>query len=104
MVQPPDTTNFDQWVQEWPDAKRYMVFLGVGGYEKVYRKSFAGSEPGTELFNKKLAAWAHFWANHMRDLGLEPRQLGLCIFDEPVTKKQFDLLSTWNRPIKEAEP
>ena len=104
MIQPPDTTNFDRWVRDWPHAKRYMVYFGVGGYEKVYRKNFAGSDPGTELFNKKLTAWAHFWANHMRELGLRPNQLGLCIFDEPVTQVQFDLLSTWNQVIKQAEP
>ena len=104
LTQSPNTANFDAWVQDWPEAKRYMVFLAAGGYTTVTRPAFAGSKPGTDLFEKKLASWAHFWANHMRKLGLQPSQLGLCVFDEPHSKEQFDLISLWYKAIKQAEP
>ena len=104
LIENPDTTNFDSWVKEWPDAERYMVFLAVGGYSSVFRPTFAGAKPGTKLFEKQLSAWTHFWANHMRELGLKPSQLGLCIFDEPVEKEQFDLVLKWNQVVTKSEP
>ncbi len=105
LIESPETADFDAWVRRWPDAQRYMVFLAVGGgYTGVDRPAFGGSKPGTELFEKKIAAWAHFWVDHIRSLGLRPDQFGLNIFDEPINKDQYDLLATWAKAIEQAEP
>ncbi|MBT3379302.1 MAG: hypothetical protein HN742_43110 [Lentisphaerae bacterium] len=97
MLRAPDTANFDRFVTRWPDARMYMVFLAVGN-------EFNGSPVGTDGFNAKVGTWAHFWAEHMRDLGLRPSQLGLLIYDEPHDRKAYDLITAWAHAIEAAEP
>lgn len=97
MLTTPDTTNFDRFVKLWPDAKMYMVFLAV-------KREFGGSRIGTDAFNVKVGNWAHFWAEHMRNSGLRPSQLGLLIHDEPHDKEAYDTITAWARAIEAAEP
>lgn len=97
MIEKPDTTNFDAWVARWKDAKLYMVYAALD-------RRFSASEVKTELFEKKLANWVHFWAQHMRDLGLKPSQLGLLVLDEPHEKAQYDFITACAKIIKKAEP
>jgi hypothetical protein len=104
LVTPPDTSNFDAWVQRWPDARCFMVFVSVGHHSGTNRTEFGGSKSGTKLFDIKLANWAHFWAAHMRKLGLKPNQLGMLLFDEPHNKEQYEILRTWAKVIQKAEP
>jgi len=103
LVQPPDTANFDAWVRRWPGAKRTLVFLSVGDYNSL-DGAFAGSKVGSPLFATKVGAWARFWSDHMRTLGLEPSQLGLLLVDEPNRKEQYDTTVAWTRAIKAAAP
>jgi hypothetical protein len=103
LAEPPDTANFDAWVKLWPGAQRYMVFAAVGNYSRV-SSSFAGSEVGTPLFEKKVGNWIRFWADHLRELGLQPGQLGLLLVDEPHEKRQYDVTVAWTRAIKAAAP
>lgn len=97
MVEPPDTTNFDQWVALWPNAKMYMVFSAV-------KESFAGAESGTPLFNARVGNWARFWAEHMGELGLSASQLGILLVDEPATEEEYDRVTAWAKAIKAAAP
>lgn len=94
---PVDTTRFDNWIRLWPKARIYMVFLNCGD-------SFGGSKMGTAEFNLKVGNWARFWAQHMRELGLDPHQLGLLIYDEPNSKNQYDLIVAWANAIEAAAP
>ncbi len=94
---PADTTRFDNWVKLWPRARMYMVFLNC-------KDSFCGSAIGTPGFSTKVGAWARFWVRHLRDLGLDPRRLGLLIYDEPNNKKQYDLIVAWANAIEAAAP
>ena len=103
MVEEPDTVRFDEWVARWPGTECYMVFNALGYRSHTFAR-FAGSRGGTALFERKIANWIHFWAQHMRDLGLSPKQLGLLIFDEPCTKQHYDVLTTYARAINRAEP
>lgn len=103
LIEEPDTHRFDEWVKRWPRARRYMVFNAFGDWGSV-TTSFAGSEVGTELFEKKLAHWIRFWAQHLRDLGLSAGQLGLLLFDEPHTEEQFRALTAFARVIQRIEP
>ena len=97
MVAEPDTSNFDNWVNLWPEAKMYMVFKAVG-------ESFAGSQMGTEEFKTKVGRWARFWADHMVEIGLEASQLAVLILDEPQRKEQHDVITAWANAMETAAP
>ena len=94
---PADTTRFDNWVKLWPDARMYMVYLACGD-------SFGGSKIGDQAFGLKVGAWARFWVQHMRELGKDPSQLGVLIYDEPSNKTQYDLIVAWAKAIEAAAP
>ncbi len=94
----PDFQEFDRWISYWPDARRYLVFLNQpSGY-------FADAKMGTPQFDKRVGAWAKVVAQHMRDLKLEPRQLGFMIIDEPLNDEQNALVAAWAGAIKAAAP
>ncbi|MGE5532593.1 MAG: hypothetical protein ACM3VW_10815, partial [Bacteroidota bacterium] len=93
----PNTMRFDNWVKLWPDARMYAVFVNGGD-------TCGGAKMGTEQFNTMVGNWAHFWAGHMREKGLKPSQLALLIQDEPMTKRQYDIIVAWSKAIKAAEP
>jgi hypothetical protein len=97
MTVEPDTARFDNWVAQWPDAKMYMVYRAVGA-------AIDGSEMGTELFNKKVGAWARFWSDHLVEIGLQPNQLGVLIYDEPSRQEQYDIITAWARAMEAAAP
>ncbi|NSW56215.1 MAG: discoidin domain-containing protein [Armatimonadetes bacterium] len=97
LVEPPDTTQFDRWVRDWPTAERYMVFLAK-------TDSFAGAAMGSADFEMRLGNWARFWSRHMRDLGLEPGQLGILIYDEPHDERGYAINEQWARAINAAAP
>lgn len=96
-MSPPPTVRFDHWVKLWPEAKMYAVFVNGGD-------NCAGEKMGTERFNTMVGNWAHFWAAQMREKGLKPSQLALLIQDEPMTKRQYDIIVAWSKAIKAAEP
>jgi hypothetical protein len=97
MVQPPDTQRFDEWVTKWRGARQYMVFLSEDD-------RFAGAQAGTEQFALRVGQWAHFWAQHMRALGLQPGQLGFLVADEPHDANGYRINAEWARAIQAAEP
>jgi hypothetical protein len=103
LAEAPDTTRFDEWVSRWPGAEYYMVFNGLG-YRSHTEASFAGSKGKTALFERKIGNWIRFWAQHMRDLGLSAKQLGLLVFDEPSAEQHYDVIATYARAIGAAEP
>jgi len=103
LIEPPDTREFDAWVARWPGARCYMVFTALGSYGSV-RGAFDASQPGTALFEKKVAAWIRFWAAHLRGRGLSPGQLGLLLVDEPNRKEQYDVITAWAKVIQSTEP
>jgi len=93
-----DTKSFDQWVELWPDADRYMVFLSVP-------TSCAGAKMGTPEFERRVGAWISAWVRHMNGKGIAPEQLGLLIRDEPHEgSDDVEPIVAWARAIKAAEP
>jgi len=97
MLEPPDTAQFDAWVDIFPDAKMYMVFAAVGD-------SFDGATMDTEVFANKVGAWAQFWSDHMEELGKRPDQLALLLVDEPHERSQYETILAWTRAIEAAAP
>jgi len=94
---PLDFTSLDDWVQLWPNARNYMVFANV-----AQRRQLGGAQMGTPEFNSRVGTWAKAIAEHSRALGLKPKQLALCLIDEPETDEQSDIVIAWTRTIKAA--
>lgn len=96
----PNPVNFaklDAWVQRWPDARNYRIFLNAG-------KTFGGYSAGTASFNAAVAGWISAYVSHWRQLGLNPSQLGLLIVDEPRTPEQSSTIIAWANAIRAAAP
>ena len=94
----PDTTAFDAWVANWPDASRYFVFVGgpdsIGGVQ-------AADEP---RFTTAVGQWIAFWASHAVGLGIQPSQLMLLLVDEPMSAAQDQRIVHWARAVKAGAP
>lgn len=92
-----DTKTFDDWIAEWPDARRYHVFLSVGG-------TFAGARIGTPQFDRRVGAWISAWVRHLKSQGIASERLGLLLHDEPHEGTDVGPLVAWARAIRATEP
>jgi hypothetical protein len=66
--------------------------------------NFGGAKIGTPEFDAGVGAWATAIAGHMHKLGLAPKQLAVCLVDEPKNDKQDEIIAAWARAIKAATP
>ncbi|MCP4643503.1 MAG: discoidin domain-containing protein [bacterium] len=96
MTAKPDTARFDAWVAMWAGARQYMVFNSVGN-------TMGGLKMGAPAFDKAVAAWAEFWADHVKGLGLDPAQIALLLVDEPHRAETDEIIVAWAKPIRAAE-
>lgn len=96
MTQPPDTANFDAWLQRWPGARNYYVFAAVGDHIDP------GLKMGTPEFENAVKAWASFWATHAKAKGLQPQQIGVLLVDEPYEPAQDAVILAWAKPLRAA--
>ena len=99
-----DTRQLDDWVQAWPDAKAYLVFLSVAHYSGALRTSLGGAEIGSAEFNQRVGTWISAWVRHLRSKGITPDRLGLLIHDEPHEGSDITPMLAWARAIQAAEP
>ncbi len=90
-----DFSRFDRWLNDWKGARRYLVFMSVGG-------SVAGYAMGTPEFTRVAGQWFAAWAEHCKERGLKPRQVGVLLVDEPQTDEQDRQILAWARAIKAA--
>lgn len=95
MTEPPDTANFDEWLERWPGARQYCVFAAVGD-------RIGTCAMGTPAFDAAVGAWARFWADHARGKGVNPEQLAVLLVDEPRERKQDETILAWIRAIHAA--
>lgn len=93
MTTPPDMANFDQWLELWPGAGQYCVFLAVDS-------SFGKWPMDTPQFETAVKAYASFWTQHATDKGVKPEQIVLLLVDEPSDPKQDAVILAWARAIK----
>ena len=91
----PNVSNFDDWVELWPDATHYYVFLNV-------QKKLDNHYMGTSLFNEKVKRWISFWADHSQSKELKPNQLSLLLVDEPNTKEEDEIILQWAKALHAA--
>jgi hypothetical protein len=92
MITPPDTTEFDSWLELWAGADRYQVFAAVSS-------SFAGLAAGTEQFDAAVGQWAQFWSDHALESGLASDQLAVLLVDEPHAAEQDSTILAWANAI-----
>jgi hypothetical protein len=97
MVEPPDTSAFDRWLERWKGASRFYVFVNAG-------ETFEGSKAGTPEFERKVGEWISFWWRHTQKRGLKKGQFGVLLVDEPHTPEQDALTIAWAKAIKKAAP
>lgn len=93
MVAEPDTRAMDAWLDRWPGARWYCVFNAFG--EPV---------PDTAAGRRRVADWISFWARHLQQRGVEPRQLCLLLADEPHDQALSDVIVSYARIIQDVEP
>ena len=92
-----DFSRFDEWVALWPDARRYFAYA-------VVDDSFAGTTMNAPEFAPRVASWAKALSAHMTQLGLQPKQLGVLLVDEPHTDKQDAIIAAWAKAINASAP
>jgi hypothetical protein len=93
LLQPPDFTRFDAWVEDWAGARNYMIFLNVGD-------TFAGKQRDSDDFRQAVGEWAQAWAEHNREIGLQPRQVAVLLVDEPSSKDADERIIAWAKAIR----
>jgi hypothetical protein len=94
---PLDFTDFDRWIALWRGNKNFFVYGTVGS-------SFAGAKMGTAKFDARVGSWAKALSAHMKELDLQPQQLGICLVDEPGNDTQDAIIAAWANPIKAGAP
>ena len=95
MTTPPDTRNFDRWLDRWPEARRFNAFPAVGG-------KFNQLAMGTPEFEKAVQGWTRFWADYIEKRGLRPDQMAWLLVDEPRAPNQDAIILAWAKAIRAA--
>lgn len=100
-----DTRRMDDWIAQWPNARRYHVWmaLGSGSYDNTVTE-FAGAKLGTPEFDRRVGAWISAWAAHLRSKGVTPDRLVLLGHDEPRRQADPKKMLAWIKAIRAAEP
>lgn len=99
-----DTREMDDWLAEWPEARRYYVFMSLGGLAGQVRDNFAGAKSGTPEFDARIAAWINAWTAHLKTKGIEPERLGILFYDEPMQGCDAEAILKWIRAVRAAQP
>lgn len=92
---PLDTRALEQWISEWPSARRFRVFLGV-------HEDIAGIDVSDDRFAQAVATWAQAWAAEIRRLNKSPDQFDLLLQDEPDTPEEARITEAWARAIRQS--
>lgn len=92
-----NTRVMDDWLAQWPGAKRYMVFLWV-------KPSWDGVKFDSADFPRRVKVWISAWVRHLKTKHISPDRLGLLIEDEPHAGTDVRPLVAWARAIHAAEP
>jgi len=93
MTAPPPTTNLDAWLERWPGARYYCVFVATS--ENI------AQQPGGE---RKVADWIRFWTGHLTERGVDPGKLVLLLVDETRSVEQDAIIVAWAKAIRAAAP
>ena len=99
-----DTRQLDDWIDQWPDARMYFVFLAVADHSGPLRTSLGGAAIDSPEFDARVGTWISAWVRHLRSRDIPPNRLGLLIHDEPHEGTDIAPFLRWARAIRAAEP
>jgi hypothetical protein len=91
----PATAALEGWIQRWPGAPRYRVFLGAPG-------ALGGIAVGSPAFAVAARNWAGFWAEAFRRQGIAPERVDLLLVDEPEGPVRAERTLALARPLRAA--
>jgi hypothetical protein len=92
-VAPLDSSAMERWIAQWPNARRYRVFLHVDDH-------IAGIPTTNPRFAHAVTTWANAWATEIRRLNKSPEQFDLLLVDEPQTDEQDRTTEAWATAIR----
>lgn len=85
MIEAPDTVAFDRWMDTWPNANRYLVYIAASNY-------FGGHAMGTPAFVRAVGEWISWWSQRFNQRKPPGAKLGLLLVDEPDRHTQDDVI------------
>jgi hypothetical protein len=92
---PLDTSAMEEWLSQWPNARRYRVYLHVNDH--------IARVPITDpRFPQVVATWAQAWATEIRQLNKSPEEFDLLLVDEPATAEQMHTTEIWATAIRQS--
>ncbi len=97
MTEPPSPAEFRTWLDRWPHARNYYVFVSVG-------ERFAGFQMGTPAFRRAVTDWINWWAGQLKQWHVPPHELGLLLVDEPHSREQDRIIVEYAKVIRAAQP
>ncbi len=97
MTQAPDAAAFKAWIASWPNVKKYFIFSNV-------QSKFYGFDMGTPAFVQAVTEWINWWVTKVKTLDINPGQLGLLLVDEPTDSTKDNIIISYARIIRAAQP
>ena len=102
MLEPPDTSAMDSWLELWPDATWYCVYNAFEGRRSQMPPDL---DPRTEAGQRALGEWITFWVEYLEEKDIAASRLFLLVVDEPGLRPELDeLMIAYARPIVAAQP
>jgi hypothetical protein len=95
LVGTPDVTALRRWIEQWPDARRFRVYLNVAD-------EIAGIAITDDRFAPAVSAWAGAWSAAIRQLGKSDADFDLLLVDEPREASQVRTTALWARAIRQS--
>ncbi len=97
MTETPDTSFFSAWHDAWPNARNYYVFLNA--QPKFEGFNMDPSLGSTAAGSTAFTAWIQWWVKQLKQLGVNPDQLGFLLVDEPQSIDQDNIVITYANAI-----
>lgn len=105
-----DFRTFDRWLETFPDASFYSVFIASEGIKnKADEFTFFEEKVGTPRFDRMAGDYFRAIADRLVAKGRREEQLMICFVDEPGEWKRDwerlgDLVNDWSRAVRATCP
>jgi hypothetical protein len=98
------TAEWDDWRSQWPNARKYCIFLSLGGLDGRTAQTFGGATAGTPEFDERVGKFFSAWAKHWKANGIDPSRIVILGHDEPRGDADVEAIGVWVRAIRKAVP
>jgi hypothetical protein len=93
LTSDPSTSEFDDWLTQWPGVDRFRIFGNVAG-------TFGGFDAGSAEFATAVTQWAQYWATKVKGHNLKPENFEMHLVDEPSKAAQDAVIVAWGQAIR----